>query len=240
MKIDDKYSRQVANELEIMRQQLPLEGAHVLELGCGSARMTRQIAEELGAGHIIATEVDRIQHEQNLLLDGLGNVEFILGGAQAIELPEESVDLVIMLKSLHHVPTDLMDRALAEIHRVLRTGGLAYLSEPIYRGDFNEIMKLFHDEKTVRRVAFEAIKGAVTAGGFELVRQIFFDAPGQFRDFSEFESRMLNVTHTKHRIDAMLYRRIREAFEQHMTPQGAYFLKPTRVDLLKKRRFLSG
>ena len=51
----------------------------------------------------------------------------MLGGAQAIDLPADSIDLVIMLKSLHHVPTELMDRALAEIHRVLKPGGLAYL-----------------------------------------------------------------------------------------------------------------
>ena len=31
-----------------------------------------------------------------------------------------------------------------------------------------------------------------------------------------------------------LYQRIREAFERHMTPQGATFSKPMRVDLLKK------
>jgi len=234
MKIDDINSYQKASELDVMRENLPLEGARVLELGCGAARMTRQLASELRSGQIIATEVDRMQHQKNLLIDDLDNVEFVLGGAQAIDLPGESIDLVVMLKSLHHVPMDLMDNAMAEIHRVLRPGGLAYLSEPVYRGDFNDIMKLFHDEQAVRLAAFEAVRRALAKGGFELVRQIFFDAPGHFEDFTDFENQTLKVTHTDHRIDAELYQRIRAAFERCMTPQGADFLKPMRVDLLKK------
>lgn len=236
MKIDDENSLRRATELEIIRQYLPVEGASVLELGCGTAWMTRLLARELGAGHVIATEVDQIQHRKNLLIDDLDNVEFVAGGAQAIDLPGNSIDLVIMLKSLHHVPADLMDKALSEIHRVLRPGGLAYLSEPVYRGDFNDIMRLFHDEKEVRRAAFDAIQRAVAGGGFELLEQIFFNAPGHFRDFTEFENQTLKVTHTDHRIDAALYQRIRAAFEQRMTPQGASFLKPMRVDLLRKRQ----
>ena len=235
MQIDDEKSFRSATELEIMRQYLPLEGASVLELGCGTAWMTRLLAGELGAGRIIATEVDQIQHRKNLLIDDLANVEFVLGGAQQIDLPDNSMDLAIMLKSLHHVPTELMDTALREIHRVLRLGGLAYLSEPVYRGDFNDIMRLFHDEKAVRQAAFDAAQRAVAEGSFELVEQIFFDAPGHFRDFAEFDDRMLKVTHTNHRIDTDLYQRIRTAFERHMTPQGASFQKPTRVDLLRKR-----
>ena len=235
MRIDDETSYRESTELEVMRQNLPLAGARVLELGCGTAWMTRQLAEQLRAGHIIATEVDQIQHQKNLLIEDLDNVEFVAGGAQAIDLPAESVDLVIMLKSLHHVPVDRMDEALTEIHRVLKPGGLAYLSEPVYRGDFNDIMKLFHDEREVRQAAFRAVEKAVAGGGFQLVRQIFFDAPGHFRDFAQFEKQILNVTHTEHRIDPELYRRVREAFERRMTPQGANFLKPMRADLLRKR-----
>ena len=168
MKIDDENSYHEANELEVMAEKLPLAGATVLELGCGAAFMTRRLATELGCARIIATEVDRIQHEKNLQIEGLGNVEFVLGGAEAIDLPPASVDLVVMLKSLHHVPTGLMDQALAEIHRVLVPDGFAYLSEPVYRGDFNDIMRLFHDEKQVREAAFAAIRRAVAGGGFTL------------------------------------------------------------------------
>lgn len=234
MKIDDPAAYFTATEMEVIDRCLPLRGAKVLELGCGGATTTRQIAERYQPEEVIATEVDRIQHEKNLLIDDLPNVRFVYGGAQAIDLPDASVDIVIMLKSLHHVPVDLMDTALREIARVLRPGGLAYISEPIYAGAFNEIMKLFNDEKVVRQAAFDAVRGAVDKGLFVCTEQLFFNSPGHYRDFAEFDQRMLQVTHTQHRIDATLYEQIKEAFNRHMSDDGAHFLRPSRVDLLRK------
>ena len=234
MKINNPEKYQTATELEIIQQRLPIRDRLVLELGCGRAWMTRQLAERFQPKQIIATEVDRIQHAKNLQIDDLSNVSFRAWGAEAIDLDDSSVDVVIMLKSLHHVPLPLMSKALSEVARVLRPGGLAYLSEPIYAGDFNDILRLFNDEKTVREAAFEAICNSVNRGELELVEQIFFNAPGHYRDFAEFDQRMLQVTHTEHRIDDALYRQIRQAFERHVGTDGAHFLKPSRVDLLRK------
>ncbi len=234
MKIDKPEAYRNATELEIMEACLPLKNAQVVELGCGRAWMTRQMSQRFGPAHILATEVDRIQHEKNLQIDDLPRVSFHFGGAEAIDTQDNSADIVVMLKSLHHVPAELMDQALEEIARVLRPGGLAYISEPVYRGDFNDILKLFHDEKEVRELAFSAVSRAVEAGKLELVEQIFFNSPGHYRNFDEFDQRMLQVTHTEHRINDALYQKIKSAFEAHMTEQGADFLKPSRVDLLRK------
>ncbi len=234
MKIRNTDTRRVASELEIIEEQLPISGARVLELGCGRAWMTRRIAKLLQPARIIATEVDRIQHEKNQQIDDLPGVSFVYGGAQSIDLPEASVDLVLMLKSLHHVPPEQMDQGLTEICRVLGPGGLAYISEPVFQGDFNDIMRLFHDERKVRQCAFDALQRAIDGGRFELVNQIFFLSPSHYRDFEEFEERILKVTHTQHQIDPQLHQRIRQAFERHMTRDGADFLQPCRVDLLRK------
>lgn len=223
-----------ATELEIIGDVLPLEGARVLELGCGRAWMTRRIAEDFPVAHVVATEVDRIQHDKNLAITDLPKVEFRYGGAEAIDLPDASVDVVLMLKSLHHVPMELMERALGEMNRVLIPGGLAYISEPVYDGAFNDILKLFNDEKTVREAAFETVHRAVESGEFELAAEIFFESPGHYADWHEFDERMLQVTHTEHRIDDALYQRIKSAFEAHLGADGAHFLRPSRVDLLRK------
>ena len=42
---------------------------------------------------------------------------FGLAGAEDIPLGDESVDVVFMFKSLHHVPVDLMDQSMREIRR---------------------------------------------------------------------------------------------------------------------------
>ena len=233
MKIDDPDAYRNATELEMIQELLPIRGGDVLELGCGRAWMTRQIAERLAPRQLIATEVDRIQHQKNLQIDDLPQVRFVYGGAEAIDLPDASVDVVLMLKSLHHVPLELMAQGLREIARVLRPGGLAYISEPVYKGDFNAILSLFHDEKEVREAAFATLRQAVEDGTFELAGEYFFYARRDYRDFADFEARILQVTHTEHRIDADLHARIRSAFEAHMTDDGAHFLTPSRVDLLR-------
>ena len=223
----------VCDELTLVNDLLPA-GARVLELGCGKAEKTRAIAQGGKADFILALEVDQVQHAKNLQIDDLPLVRFSSGGAQDIPADDASFDMVLMFKSLHHVPVPEMGRALDEIRRVLQPGGLAYLSEPIFAGDYNEIMRLFHDEEQVRRAAFDAVRRAVDAGRMTLVKQIFFTTPLRFRDFAQFERGVLNVTHTQHRLSPQLHAQVRERFERHMTPDGAFFQIPMRVDLLRK------
>lgn len=221
-------------ETEIFNRLLSLDNKHILELGCGSAEITRNIATSGAGRRITACEVDEIAHAKNLQITDLPNVTFAIAGAQEIPLEDESVDVVFMFKSLHHVPLDLMDQSMQEISRVLKPGGLAYISEPIFAGDFNEILRLFHDEKKVREEAFRAVKKAVDEGLFDLVEETFFNSPMKFESFADFEAKILKVTHTNHTIDEKIYKQVKQRFEQHLGDEGAHFLMPIRVDLLKR------
>jgi ubiquinone/menaquinone biosynthesis C-methylase UbiE len=234
MRISDPSANIVCDERNIYENLLPLKGAQILELGCGRADKTRAIAQSGGVGSITALEVDQAQHAKNLQISDLPNVSFRLGGAEAIPSPDDRFDVVLMFKSLHHVPHDMMDRAMAEIRRVLKPGGLAYLSEPVYAGDFNDILRMFHDEKAMREAAFAAVERAVQGGMFELVGQKFFSTPSHFDNFEQFEERILKVTHTHHQLPPELYQAVRDKFMHHITAQGADFLNPVRVDLLHK------
>ena len=79
-----------------------------------------------------------------------------------------------------------LDRALAEIRRVLKPGGWLYVSEPVYAGEFNEIVKLFHDEGEVRAAAQAAVRRAAQSKVLELAMEKEFMAPLAFRDFADF------------------------------------------------------
>jgi ubiquinone/menaquinone biosynthesis C-methylase UbiE len=234
MQLNDPGAYRASTEAEIIADLLDLSGKHLLELGCGAAWMTRLLADQFQPASIVATEVDSIQHEKNLGLPEIPNVSFRFGGAEAIDLPDESIDAVFMFKSLHHVPSGLMDPALREIRRVLVPGGHAYFSEPVYWGAFNDLIRLVHDEKAVRQAAFATLVRAVEDGMFELEREVFFQVPGTYEDWDVFEARFLKVTHTELAIDETSYAEIKQAFMAHMTPTGAHFLKPHRVDLLRK------
>ena len=221
-------------EPDIYNRLLTLDGKHILELGCGKAEKTRAIATSGVGRRITALEVDEIAHRNNLMSNRLPNVEFMLAGAQDIPLADASVDVVMMFKSLHHVPMALMDKSMLEIARVLKPGGFAYISEPVYAGDFNEILSIFNNEKEVREAAFEAVCKAVDDGLFQLVEQVFFNTPRHFADFAEFESNIINVSHSCYSLDAGTHARVRRMFEKHAGDDGATFLTPVRVDLLRK------
>jgi len=233
MQLQQEYIDRVCAESEIWNELLALDGADILELGCGTAELTRQIAASCSGCRITAMEVDEIQHEKNLQIADLPNVHFVAGGAEAIPAEDDSFDIVFMFKSLHHVPPDQMDMAMNEIRRVLKTGGYAYVSEPICAGNFDEILCLFHDEKEVRKAAFEAVKAAVEDGRFRLVDEVFFQSRMFFRDFTDFEEKVIAVTHSNHQLSDALYEPVRQSFNMVMTANGAHFLMPIRVDLLE-------
>ena len=221
-------------EAEIYDRLLALDGKHILELGCGGAEITRNIASAGAGRKITALEVDEIAHGKNLQITDLPNVTFGLAGAQDIPLEDEAVDVVFMFKSLHHVPLELMDPAMREIRRVLKPGGLAYISEPVFAGAFNEILRLFHDESKVREAAFNTVKKAVDEGLFKLVEETFFNSPMKFESFADFENRILKVTHTHHSLSEEVHDLVKQRFECHLGDDGAHFLMPIRVDLLQR------
>ncbi|MFZ4537687.1 class I SAM-dependent methyltransferase [Propionivibrio sp.] len=234
MKISNPDADLLCDELEMIVAELPLTDALVLELGCGKAEKTRAIAQSGKIASILALEVDAIQHARNLQITDLPNVRFCQGAAEEIPADDTSFDIVMMFKSLHHVPINKMDLALSEIQRVLKPGGLAWISEPVYAGEFNEILRLFHDEKQVREAAFAAIQRSVDDARFTLVRQCFFSSPSHFESFEHFEKRIIQVTHTNHQLSPEQYAAVRNKFEKHLSSQGADFRSPLRVDILRR------
>jgi len=223
-------------DLELIEKHLPLNDAVLLELGCGSAFTTRRIAENYPVKALIALEVDRIQHDKNLLITDLPAVNFKLAGMQEIPEPDNSIDAVIMLKSLHHVPGEMLLQGFKEVHRVLKPGGLLYISEPVFAGRFNDILRLFNDEETVRQEAFNAIGQAVNSRLFSLVTEIHFVSQSRFeKGFEDFNQRILGATHSTFDIDEQLFNQIKSRFAEHINADGsAVFNNPMRVNILQK------
>jgi len=220
-------------ESEIFNELLALDNKHIIELGCGKADITRNIATNGTGRRVTAYETDETQHTENLKVADLPNVTFRYGVAEKITEEDNSADIVLMFKSLHHVPIESMDTAFSEIQRVLKTDGFLYVSEPIFAGEFNDILRLFHNEEAVRTAAFNAEKAAVTAGKFKLVEQVFFNAPMHFEDFATFEKLILGVTHTDFVLSPEVFDEVKKKFEGHLDADGAHFNMPIRVDLLQ-------
>lgn len=224
----------IDDELTVLAELVPLAGQRIIELGCGAAGMARALLARFPGSRVTGLEVDERQHAKNLAAEPQEGLTFVGAGAQAIPFPDASFDLALMLKSLHHVPLPLMGTALAEIARVLRPGGHLYVSEPVYAGALNDVVRLFNDERVVRAAAQSAVDDALRTGAWEARAKRRFEMPAKFRDFSDFEQRMLRPTFVDRRIDDETLEAIRVAFEPHCGPDGAHFTRPMHVRLLRR------
>jgi SAM-dependent methyltransferase len=224
----------VTDEIDFMRRVVPLEGARVIELGCGKADLSRRLVERGIVHSVVALEVDRRQHAANLAGPPTPGLTFMLGGAEAIPQRDAQFDLAIMLKSLHHVPLDRLDQALREVRRILVPGGHLYVSEPVYAGEFNEMVRLFNDEGVVRSAAYRAIGHAAATGVLSHVGEHVFDTELAFRDYPDFVDKMVRVTHSDIRLPDAVADEVRARFERRMTPEGARFVRQMRVNVLRK------
>jgi len=224
----------IDDELDLLAEMVPLAGQDIIELGCGAAHLARSLLARHPDSRVTGIEVDTLQHAKNQA-DPRQGLQFILAGAQALPFPDASFDLALMLKSLHHVPVGLLAQALGEVARVLRPGGHLYVSEPVYGGAFNEVMRLFHDEGVVRAAAQAALDAALLSGAWGQVAERRFAMPVQFKDFADFERRMMRATYADHRIDDARLATVRAAFEPHMGLEGARFNRPMHVRLLRRQ-----
>jgi SAM-dependent methyltransferase len=223
----------IEDELSLLGDLVPLGGQRIVELGCGNAHLARTLLARFPDSRVTGLEVDERQHAKNLASPQAG-LEFVAAGAQAIPFANGSFDLALMLKSLHHVPRDLMAQALGEVARVLRPGGHLYVSEPVFEGPFNELVRLFNDEQVVRAAAQAAVDAALRTGAWEQAAERRFEMPVKFRDFEEFERKLMQPTFADHRIDDAKRAKVRAQFESHRGADGACFQRPMHVRLLRR------
>jgi len=211
-------------------------GAFVVELGCGAAAATRQVAVSKEIKSMLALEVDELQHAKNIQ-QIIPKVTFKLGGMQEIPIEKNAtVDAVLMLKSLHHVPADLHAQGFRQVHRVLKPGGKLYISEPVFGGSFNEILRLFHDEEKVRHEAFASTVQVVDQGVFTLEREIHFQTERTFpQGFQDMHDRVIRSTFNEFEIGNELLEKVKQRFNEHVDERGsATFMMPMRVTVLVK------
>ena len=225
--------RIIKDELPYFASLVPVAGRRVLDIGCGEGEFTRRLAMEAGARSVVGLEVEPEKRVTAMKATPLPGVAFEQGRAEAIPLPDSSVDVTVMLKSLHHVPIPAMDAAFAEIHRVLADDGVLYISEPVYAGELNEVMRLFHDEGVVRAAAIEATGRAKQGAAWEAIHEEVVETTLRFRDFDDFHDRMVVRAGMAIRDD--LLPAVRERFGRSMTPEGARFNRQLRIDLLRRR-----
>ena len=113
-------------------------GERVLELGPGPGTFTVGAALRAGVeGRLIAVDIQPkmiAQVEQRVREAGLTNVETHVASAYALPLDDGSVNRAFLITVLPEIPD--RGRALVELHRALRPGGVLSITEEFYDPDY--------------------------------------------------------------------------------------------------------
>ncbi|MGD8814496.1 MAG: methyltransferase domain-containing protein [Anaerolineales bacterium] len=117
------------------------QGMHVLEVGCGSGAYTPYMARAVGeAGSVAALDIQPqmlAQLERKMKQpehEDIQNVKTYLQSAYDLPFEPGSIDLVVMIAMLQEIPD--RQRALAEVRRVLKPGGLLAVTEIFQDPDY--------------------------------------------------------------------------------------------------------
>jgi ubiquinone/menaquinone biosynthesis C-methylase UbiE len=159
--VGSHYKRRLVAALDLR------PGQAVVDLGCGPGTDIAALADAVGVeGSVVGVDREvRMLDEARRRLATRPNVGLRLGDIHDVPLPDGSVDRARVDRVLQHVLDPA--KAIAEVRRVLRPGGLFGMAEP----DWDTLAVADEDLETSRRFAgFVAGKVPNATIGRELVR----------------------------------------------------------------------
>jgi SAM-dependent methyltransferase len=137
-------------------------GDDVLEIGAGPGLVTDVLVER--TAHVTAVEIDgQLAADLRARMTGR-RVDVVTADATDLPLPTGRFSAAACFTMLHHVPApELQDRALAEIARVLRPGGLLLGTD----GQDTPARRALHDGDVFEPIDPEGFADRLRSAGFD-------------------------------------------------------------------------
>lgn len=219
----DEYIRVIAAHCD-------LAGKDVLEVGCGSGRITRDLARH--AFRVVAVDPDEGALAKARSTVPAPNVSFLPMPDGVLDFPPAFFDVVIYTLSLHHVPVDRMNESLSTAASLLLEGGVIVVVEPGDGGSFMEIKERFGagsgDERPGREVAIRAMN---RLDGWTVGDTVLFRVQFLFADEDDFIATKLPGFGEK----PEAYRQeVREFLARHRTSEGIVLDAGRRLNVLRR------
>jgi SAM-dependent methyltransferase len=140
--------------------------AQVLDVGCGTGSNLRLLVE---LGFEDVTGLDRSEDAIRWCREkGLPPVE--RGNLCALPFPDDHFDLVLATDVLEHI--DEPDTAVAELRRVLRSGGTLIATVPAFESLWGLQDDVSHHKRRYRK---DELVAQLRAGGFAVMRSCYFN-----------------------------------------------------------------
>ena len=185
----------------------PVEGAAVLELGCGAGDLSLELLRR--GARLTAVDVSpRMVELARSRAEGHEGT-FLVAPAEETSLPAESFDLAVGKGVLHHVD---VPAAAAELRRVLRPGARAVFFE---NQDRNPLLRLARRRLWgAGRLHWVGTRDEhpLTGADFETLQRTFASVELSYPSFYFFEALSRALGHRLHgplsRLDALVWRRL--------------------------------
>ena len=133
----------------MIKQCTEFKNKTVLEIGCGSGKLSSLLADVTEDYIGIDPEVNAINNASQTY----ENVDFRVGRGESLAFTDSRFDLVLFTLSLHHHQNSSL--ALKEAARVLKEQGRLVVIEPSIEGEFQQFFHLFYDETHEIQTAYQ-------------------------------------------------------------------------------------
>jgi ubiquinone/menaquinone biosynthesis C-methylase UbiE len=221
-------------DLAVLTRLVAVPGREVVDVGCGGGSLARGLSTE--GARVTGVEISETQlsaARAGALGVPVQGVDYVVGRAEALPLPDSSQDLVVFMRSLHHVPIAAMGQALAEARRVLRPEGAVYVAEPLAEGDWFELQSIIEGEAETRAAA-QAALAACADQRLARTRSERYETETVLVDADAFAHRMQAVDPERAELLQARAMDLRDAFARLGTPVpgGRAFTHAHRADVL--------
>ncbi len=155
-------------EQAIARMNVPRD-ARVLDIGCGSGWATRLLAQYAANGRVtgidISDEMVRVARESSA---DSPNVDFDVASAEELPFPDNQFSYAFSMESLYYYEN--IARALSEIHRVMKPGGVFSAVVDLYQESEATHQWIATLKVPVQLLSAFDYRSMFEAAGFENVR----------------------------------------------------------------------
>lgn len=230
-------ARETCTDLDVLERVVAPAGKDVVDVGCGAGALVRALTAR--GARVVGVEISPAQLAAAVAADDGAGARYAVGRGEALPLGDASVDVVVFMRTLHHVPVDEMLAALAQARRVVREGGAVYVVEPLPEGDFFDLVSLVEDEREVRARAQAALEDCARAG-LQRTVTVEYDVRMRVAGVAGLRARTVSVDPERAPLFDARRDALAEAFarlgEPGETEPERVFTQPMRADVLTPLR----
>ena len=147
-----------------LKEHIFAEAPVILEIGCSSGFMLREIRRALPEAFVIGS--DYVRGPLKKLLADMPDMPVLQFDLIKCPMPDESLDALVLLNVLEHIRDDA--GAVRQLYRTLKPGGVVVIEVPAGPNLFDVYDKtLLH----FRRYSLRSISTLLQGAGFEIVKK---------------------------------------------------------------------